>query len=87
MGQALKVARIPAVLQVTFAFALVGFAIAFVHDGRSHGLITARMSGLFSLPSSLLFLVVIAVLSAVTGTLGYLSGRSLREACRKPRQF
>jgi len=61
---------------------LAGFvawlALAFVLDGRSHGLISQRMSGLFSLPSPYLFLVVTALVGGVTAALCFKAGSSLK---------
>jgi hypothetical protein len=65
-------------LEVTLSAALVAVAVAFVSDERSFGLISKRMSGVFSLPFSSGIFVVLGVIVALTAFFGYRSGMVLR---------
>ena len=65
-------------LQVALAGGLAWSALAFIQDGRSHGLISARMSGLFHLPSPVLMFAVVALLGAMTAGLPFQAGLSLK---------
>lgn len=57
---------------------LVWSALAFIKDGRSHGLISQRMSGLFYLPQPYLIFAVVFVVASVSGYLSYRAGASIK---------
>jgi hypothetical protein len=57
-------------------------ALAFVRDGDSAGAVSYRMTGMFSLPSSGIFLVIL-LLGFVTGFLWFKAGGSLRVLSKK----
>lgn len=67
---------------VTMAGAVAWAALAFVQDGRSFGLISKRMSALFSLPSTALIFLMMATLGGVTVLLGFKAGLYLRDVVR-----
>ena len=66
-------------LQVAAAAALSWMAMAYVQDGRSHGLIAPRMAGLFALPAVALILSVQGFLGFVTALLAFQSALALRQ--------
>lgn len=57
---------------------LMQAAAAFVADGRNYGIISQRMAGLFSLPSSYLMFAVMFALAFVTALLWLRAGVFLR---------
>src|SRR5438045_391791 len=61
-----------------FAAGVAHVACAFYFDGRNYGLISQRMSGLFSLPSSGLLFVVLFVMSFLSAFLWMRGGAFLR---------
>lgn len=60
------------------ASGLAWAALAFVRDGQTGAIISERMSGMFSLPSSSLLFLIIAVLGFVTAFLWFKAGGSTR---------
>jgi hypothetical protein len=63
---------------VALAAAIAWAALAFIKDGHSHGIISQRMSGLFSLPAAPVMFVVMGVLGAVTAFLFFKAGSAIR---------
>jgi hypothetical protein len=59
---------------VALGAGLTTMAAAYVLDGRSHGLISLRMSALFSLPFSGGIFLFVGLLSAISAFLGYRCG-------------
>ena len=64
--------------QVSAAASLAWFALAFVANGRSHGLIVERVGALFSLPSPWLLLLLMAAIGGLTALVNFISGVYLR---------
>lgn len=65
-------------LRIVLSSGLAWSAMAFVHDGRLHGLVSRRLAGLFGLPSPGLMFVVEAVVAMMTVTLALGAGASWR---------
>jgi hypothetical protein len=65
--------------QVASAAALSWMALAYVQDGRSYGLISQRMAGVFGLPSAQLIFVLQGFLGFVTALLAFKSAKALRQ--------
>jgi hypothetical protein len=65
-------------VQVSAAAALAWAILAYILDGRSHGLISQRMSGLFGMPSPWLMFLLMALIGAVTALLNYQAGVFIR---------
>jgi hypothetical protein len=68
--------------KVVLAAGIAWAALAYVLDGRSHGMISQRMAGLFGLPSPLLLLLLMGMIGAVTAGLCFKSGSLFRQARR-----
>ena len=64
--------------KVSLSGAISWASLAYLRDGQSHGLISQRLSGLFSLPSAVFIFGVMAILSGVTVLLCFKSGNSIR---------
>lgn len=58
-------------------------AWAFVYDGQMHSLVSKRMSGLFALPTPLLFLIVVGAIMGVSAFLGLRSGTTLSRLAKR----
>src|SRR4051794_36489195 len=65
--------------QASLGGAIAWTALIYVLDGRSHAIISQRMSGLFGLPSAVLIFFVIAVLAAFTVLLCFNAGSAIRQ--------
>ena len=63
--------------QIALAGGFVAAALSFIKDGRHAGIISQRMSGLFSLPHPSLVFVLVLILSFVTLFLCFQSGAAL----------
>lgn len=57
---------------------LVWSALAFLRDGETAGVISARMAGMFSLPGSMGFFFVILLIGFVTAWLWYAAGAQVK---------
>lgn len=57
-------------------------ALAYYADGRHFGIVSQRMSGLFSLPNSALIFAVVFALSAITVFLWSRAGQAARHLVR-----
>jgi hypothetical protein len=64
---------------VALAAAVAWAALAYIKDGMSQGIISRRMSGLFSLPAAPLIFLLMAVLGAITALLFYKAGSAIRD--------
>ena len=58
-------------LSVSGAAGISWAALAFIFDGRSHGLISQRMSGLFNLPWPWMIFLGMFMIAALTALLSY----------------
>ena len=63
--------------QLALAGGLVSAALSFIKDGRNAGIISERMSGLFSLPHWSLIFLLVFLLSSVTLFLCFQAGAAL----------
>lgn len=63
--------------QIALAGGLVAAALAFIKDGRNAGIISQRMSGLFSLPHWSLIFVLVFFLTSLTLFLCFQAGAAL----------
>ena|ERR1035437_9375217 len=72
--------------EVSFAAGVAASVLAYVLDGRSHGLISQRMSGLFGLPFAPAIFLVMGILTGITVFLYYQAGVFLGQATLGRRQ-
>lgn len=61
-------------LEVSFAAGVAAAVLAYILDGRSHGLISQRMSGLFGLPFAPLIFLIMGIINALSAFLYYKAG-------------
>jgi hypothetical protein len=67
---------------VALAAAAAWTALAYIHDGQSHGIIARRMAGLFGLPSPYLIFLLMAILGALTALFFFQAGAVIRGAVK-----
>jgi hypothetical protein len=65
--------------KVGAAAALAWAGLAYILDGRSHGLISQRMSGLFGMPAPYFIFVLMAAMGGITATLFFKAGGVLNQ--------
>lgn len=79
MGWTFNQASIKQHLSLAMAAGFANVACAFFDDGRNYGLISKRMSGMFSLPSSYGIFAVMFMLAFVSVILWLRAGMALRQ--------
>ncbi len=69
---------LPSFVSGFLAMAFLWFAMATVTDLKTGSVLTAKVAAIFSLPNSLVLIIVTAIIGGIAGGLGALSGCHLR---------